>query len=1266
MAALTDAEYTVSAVAEGLEEYYLGHGEAPGVWAGAWAEELGLSGVVGHDELRALVDGLDPNTGTDLLAGRKARKDMAFDATFSAPKSVSLLWAFGSPQTSSVVVRAHVEAVEQALAFVEERAAVARQQVNRVRGRVATHGFAVASFVHRASREGDPQLHSHCVIPNIVRRPDGSFCAFDATPLHEWAKAGGSVYQEQLRRILSKELGVVWGPDRNGCREMAGFAEEQLAAFSKRSAQIEAWLEAHGARYESPVERMRADERASLATRRPKDPSLTPELLRERWAEEARAVGLGQGLELEAGVLRRLQPRPELSHEEITGALLDAETGLCARDARFGEAQVVERIAALGDGRLSVEEVVGHARAFLASEHVVRLTPDRAGLRSSPQWSTVAHRRLEDRVLAHLETLVGAEGAEVGLEHVRTAVIAEGRLGLDQRRAVAALCGPGPALRVLMGPAGFGKTATVHAAASASLSAGRGILGVATTNQAVSELRAVGIPATTIARLGMDLEGHRLASDTTVILDEVSQTSTADAATVLDAVVATPGAQLWCLGDPRQSPPVRAGGLAADLDALAIDGAVPAPRLGVNRRQLDALDQEALATLRAGEVTASQAMRTGAGWEQEAATPAATRQAMADAVVADVSRHGADKVVALAVSHGDCEDLADRIRARLAEAGQLSGPTITGAGWTGTRTYAAGDRVLLHASVGRGLDRVHNGTTATVTQVNKAGLVVRTDAGAELSLPRSFLEGRRSDATPKVSHAWARTIDGAQGGTFEQVHLLGSAALSHPSGYVGQSRSRLPTHTWNVARLLDGDHGGRLADDRSAPEAVAAAMARRPLATLAAADDPNVLDRELSRELAEHNAVLAHRPPDLSRELAQAREGLHRAEESHRAAVHRAAYARDRLEHHNPLARLRRDGRDDHVRRIEAMDRASADVREAREQMDACRARWGELELTQARRVAFDAAEGWREARAVEVSQALAHHWAEATLAVARQGDPLAFGTERLREARATYATDLDRLRARLPLDVSDRVRRAQAEVHRVERDRSDVLSQVEEAERALELASQRWWGRIDREARDNALRRHYWARSRLQGPDAAVELARQHLGQARADLARYEHALAATASERRELSQAVADLEAGLERTRPERVQVLARQEITAAYLVDALGPLPEGSGPRAVWCALAVEVEEFRDRHPGRGLHEDVSLWHEPGLHADQQQLHQLLARAGSLVAAGDQLSLDMDPLRELSPEGWAVQLEQAQELAPRLPEPALEQSLGMDLGW
>ncbi|HET9442640.1 MAG TPA: MobF family relaxase, partial [Acidimicrobiales bacterium] len=408
---LRDGEYLLSAVAAGVEDYYMGAREAPGVWAGRFAGTLGLAGVVEAADLRALVEGRDPATGVDLLAGRPPRKNNCYDLTLSAPKSASVLWAFATPEVASVVARTHVEATEVALGFLEDRAAVARQQVAGVRRALITGGWAAATFVHRTSRAGDPQLHTHALVANLVRRADGTHVAMEGTAMHEWAKAAGCLYQEELRRRLTERLGVVWGPDRNGCREMVGFSDSQLARFSKRSAQIEAWLQAHGARYESPVARMRADEAASLATRPAKDPGLTPEALRESWAAEAAGVGLGGPEAVEAAVCGRAVPQPAPGFDEVVAALVDAESGLCARDSRFGEAQVVERIAAAGAGRLGVAEVTRLARAFLATDHVVRLAePPSTGRARSARWSTAAHRAMEDRVLGHLGALVSRPG----------------------------------------------------------------------------------------------------------------------------------------------------------------------------------------------------------------------------------------------------------------------------------------------------------------------------------------------------------------------------------------------------------------------------------------------------------------------------------------------------------------------------------------------------------------------------------------------------------------------------------------------------------------------------------------------------------------------------------------------------------------------------------------------------------------------------------------------------------------------------------------
>jgi conjugative relaxase-like TrwC/TraI family protein len=85
---------------------------------------------------------------------------------------------------ADTVMAAHREAVATALGFLEERAAAARMQVDGVRRHVPTQGWAVAGFVHRTSREGDPQLHTHCLVPNVVRRePDGRHVALAARPL---------------------------------------------------------------------------------------------------------------------------------------------------------------------------------------------------------------------------------------------------------------------------------------------------------------------------------------------------------------------------------------------------------------------------------------------------------------------------------------------------------------------------------------------------------------------------------------------------------------------------------------------------------------------------------------------------------------------------------------------------------------------------------------------------------------------------------------------------------------------------------------------------------------------------------------------------------------------------------------------------------------------------------------------------------------------------------------------------------------------------
>lgn len=1002
---LRGAEYLLRSVADGVEDYFMGAGEAPGVWHGRWADELGLTGVVEADHLRALVEGRHPITGADLLAGHRERTVKAIDLTLSAPKSVSLLWAFGGDEVAAELSIALVEAATTAVDFMERHAAVTRRQHNGLRRRVSTHGLAVAMFTHRTSRDGDPQLHVHSLVPNLVQRDDGAFVAVDASPIHEWLKASGTVFQSELQRQLTTRLGVVWGPERNGCRELVGFTAEQRRVFSKRTAAIESALEAGGEAV-TAKQRMRADDRASLATRGRKDRTLTPERLRSRWRDEAASAGIAGQARLRWSVCHQAAPAEPPQPAEVFAALVDPETGLCATEARFGHAHVVERIAALGGGRLTVAEIEDLADAFLRSELVVRLVPQREpGLRKPPRWSTVEHRRLEDDLIARLARHRDHHTDGIDPVVVAAAVASAGLdLGDDQRAAVEALCRPGASLRVVLAAAGHGKTAMTAAAATAATSAGHEVVVLASTNKAVAELRAAGLDATTIARFRLD--GSRLEPGSIVVIDEVSQVSTRDAHAVVAAITAMPGAALWCLGDDDQGRPVRAGGLAAELRYLADEHLAPAATLTVNRRQVDAAERDALATYRAGDITGSQAARRDQGWEHAHDTPAATRDGLARAAVADADALGAHNVIVLAVSHADCEDLADRIRSLRQARGELTGPSIEGPGWGASpRRYAPGDRVLCHAPLLLDSYRLTNGATGTITAIAPAGAVARLDDGPVVVLPAQYVTGCRPDGTPNLSHGWARTIDGAQGGTWEQVHLLATPNLDRLTAYVGQSRGRRPTHTWNTARDPSGEeHGNVVIDPRSPGEQVLAAAARLPERTFAAVDDPWVLDRRLQAERAPHEAALAAAPPDTALFHARCTSSLERHEQEARRVWDELGRIDRQLVKTGGLRQIRPETRRTHRSLLGARDKAVERLESIQEQLRSDRALAGRAAAAAEEHRRWSAANQWRHDEIARIDRQLADHWTQAVLVAVHQDDPLAYGLDRLRAARSVLA----------------------------------------------------------------------------------------------------------------------------------------------------------------------------------------------------------------------------------------------------------------------
>jgi hypothetical protein len=697
--------------------------------------------------------------------------------------------------------------------------------------------------------------------------------------------------------------------------------------------------------------------------------------------------------------------RRRFGHEDVDhllGRLVDPEVGLCAQESWFTEAQVLQHIAAFGAGQLTSTQIQRLAHAFLHSSSVVRLMDGDPSGRTPPHWSTRAHRDMEDRAVGHVSALRHRRVASVGRTTLEETLVDYPQLGADQVKAVRVLAGPGGALRALIAPAGHGKTTALVAAADAARRSGLHVTAVATTNQAVGELRRAGLDASTVARFALD--GCAFPADSVLIVDEVSQLPTAEADIVLSAVASCDGAQVWLVGDPLQSQSVRPGGLASHVAELAERGRIPSATLTVNRRQQREVERQALAQYRDGDIAGSQRLRGAASLEHHADNPEAAREAMAHAVVDAISRHGLANVTALAVTHADCEDMADRVRDLLAQQGLIKGPAVQGPGWSSPRCYQVGDRILLHTHVDFDDGRLANGTVASVVSARSGSLTVRADGDEHtVSIPTEVVAGQRPDGRPRISHAWCRTVDGVQGGTWSEAHLLATVALDRYRGYVGQSRATLATHTWNTRAADPGDHGGGLVNQADSPgEEVLAAMERQPAKTFAAFDDPYRLAERLERERDAHHKVLAHRPLDGTAQLKDARDALHRAQPALQEAERQVAGRQDELNNHGGLSRLRRGRRRERAGTEENMRTDEQGLGDCQKRVEQCRNQLATSESQQQAHRDFDQTEGWRRYRVAELDNQLEQHWTDVVLAATRAGDPYAYGADRLEQAWRT------------------------------------------------------------------------------------------------------------------------------------------------------------------------------------------------------------------------------------------------------------------------
>ena len=853
-----------------LTAYYEQTGNPAGRWYGEGLAGLGDAtrrlrpgDVVTEVAMTAVFrDGVDPLTD-DALGRPYSRFDdgkrhavVGFDLTFTAPKSVSVLWALADDATRVIVYDAHRAALASSLEFVEQR--VIRTRIGDAgRHQVRTRGMVAAAFDHWDTRAGDPNLHTHVVISNKVQGPDGAWRSLDGRTVHAAIVTVSELYDALLADELARRLPVEWstrdrGPRRNPAFEVDGIGEDLLSHFSTRAEAIhcaeQEWLaqfEADHGRAPTRVETTRARQHLTRATRPPKTIRPLADLLAD-WANRARALTGLEPHDLAARALAGTYGRalhaydvgPEVRAAMVAQVLDDVSTRRSVWTTwNLGAAAVraskLLRMASPAERRALLNEVTADAAAAC-----VHLDDSRDPMT----------RRVGESLFTSTE-LLGAEKALIdaaettGAPHRPAEMLgviqlrAEHHLGAlapDQRAAAEAVITSGRLLDVLVGPAGSGKTTALAALASFwghGIGTVVGLAPSATAARALAE--SLGVPCETTAkwlhestgdgataralryadalarkasrdyreqraaneehwRLRAEQDQWRFSPGQLVIVDEASLADTRTLAAIVEQARAA-AAKVLLVGDHLQRGSVDAGGA---FGMLARRG--PTAELTSLWRFANPWEARASLELRRAHPAALDA------YEVHGAIASGGHDAMLDAAIDAVTTASAHGRVAVlqAVDNRTVRELNARIRADRMTTGDVA---PAGVSLHDGLTAGVGDRIVTrrnHRRLTTADGFVRNGSIWDVTAVLPDGSVrVRPASHAAaptVRLPADYV-------AEHVELGYATTIARTQGVTVDETHTIATPGMGREDLYVAMSRGRHTNRAYVVVDQGDPD-----------------------------------------------------------------------------------------------------------------------------------------------------------------------------------------------------------------------------------------------------------------------------------------------------------------------------------------------------------------------------------------------------------------------------------------------------------------------------
>jgi conjugative relaxase-like TrwC/TraI family protein len=786
-------------------------------------------------------------TGEQLTERMAAGRRAGYDATFNAPKSVSIQAFIGGDDR---LVAAHEAAVTEALRELETFAA--HQQGRRINKHYVTSGqIAAAVFRHGESRALDPHLHSHAFVFNVVQSGSNSrLLALESSNIFERARYLTEVYRNTLAREVQK-LGYAIERRKDGF-ELAEMPSNLLERFSKRAAERD---RAIAVREAELGRELTHDEIAVLVreTRAKKQYELTPDEVRHRQSAQVSDNELRHLRALRAPARRIAMDRVPLSV-----AIERAAEHLFERKTVVPVYELTAEVLRQSYGQHPLNAI----KEAVAGGHHAGL------LHADGKVTTRAALNLERALVAQLNT---AAGTMTELGYLMSA--AGEKLSKEQRAAVSLILNSGDRAVVLRGRAGTGKTHTLASAIEGMASVSREVACFAPSTQAVEILRRDGeeqvqagrsAAATalrdtqTIQRLLVDPVMQASIRNKAVVIDEYGLLSIRQVKAVVD-LAEKHHARLVLVGDSGQHKSVEAGDAARIVERES--RSTVAKLREVRRQSANPAYRAAVEALASGKIAEGLGKLDAMGAVVEVENPTARRVQMVNEwfeatkeTKSIPTKNGAQErtktALMIAPTWSEIDALNLHAREKLRAAGKLAREEQTIASlrtkdWTKSQqkdahNYQPGDVLVVHKAtkhfakgdelrvvrrekrrliVARGSEEIsvsprQSGLAWTVCEerplavapgerlrLRAVGRVVRADGESRRIANGTVVVARSVDAngrlvladgstmhTRQVVHGYAMTSHAAQGLTVDKVFVAG--AISQEGLYVSATRGR--------------------------------------------------------------------------------------------------------------------------------------------------------------------------------------------------------------------------------------------------------------------------------------------------------------------------------------------------------------------------------------------------------------------------------------------------------------------------------------------